>query len=82
VVAWTALNSRGATNSHHAATHGEHVAGRISNPESVPGRLRAHVTSAGISAEWLGLFDVIGNVWEWTDDWYKEHQHATMSRVK
>jgi formylglycine-generating enzyme required for sulfatase activity len=24
-----------------------------------------------------GLFDMIGNTWEWTDDWYQEHQRST-----
>lgn len=26
-------------------------------------------------ANGFGLFDCIGNVWEWTDSWYRDHGH-------
>ena len=74
----TARNTPGATSSRPAARHmantwqGEFPA---PEPEATDG-FRAHLAGDGVSAERLRLHDMIGNVWEWTTDWYSPKHEA------
>ena len=65
----TMPNTPGATRSRPADPDGQHVAGRVPEPNiAVDGYKRTSPVTA-FPANGYGVHDMIGNVWEWTADW-------------
>src|SRR5829696_5535945 len=58
------------------ATDGQHLAGRVPAPNLSPHAYKRATPVGDFPANGYGLYDMIGNVWEWTTDWFAPRHEA------